>query len=117
MWEVLAGWLCFSDCNTDVTKLEPPYPTSQTLPPSDLPVRLHDAAQVGRFVRHVLQVRLEKLAEHVEGAVHRELLERVQRPLVQLRVCELAGFVDVVQLAGDLCGTEIKDAGVNIRVK
>lgn len=58
----------------------------------------------------MLQVRLEKLAEHVEGAVHRELLERVERPLVQLRVCELAGFVDVVQLAGDLAwGTEKND--------
>ena len=53
-----------------------------------LPVSLHDAAEVGRLVGDVLQVRLEELRQHRDGALHGELLQRVQRAVVQIRVLQ-----------------------------
>ena len=56
--------------------------------PALLPVGLHDAAEVSRLVGHVLQVGLEELRQHRDGALRRELLQRVQRTVVQVRVLQ-----------------------------
>ena len=56
--------------------------------PALLPVRLHDAAEVRRLVGDVLQVGLEELRQHRDGALRRELLQRVQRAVVQVRVLQ-----------------------------
>ena len=56
--------------------------------PALLPVCLHDAAEVGRLVGDVLQVGLEELRQHRYGALHGELLQRVQRAVVQVRVLQ-----------------------------
>ena len=58
--------------------------------PALLSVGLHDAAKVRRLVGHVLQVRLKELRQHRDGALCRELLQRVQRPVVQVRVLQFA---------------------------
>ena len=56
--------------------------------PALLPVCLHDAAEVSRLVGHVLQVGLEELRQHRDGALRRELLQRVQGTVVQVRVLQ-----------------------------
>ena len=58
--------------------------------PALLSVGLHDAAQVRRLVGHVLQVRLDELRQNRDGALCRELLQRVQRPVVQVDVLQFA---------------------------
>ena len=58
--------------------------------PALLPVCLHDAAEVGRLVGDVLQVGLEELRQHRQGAIHGELLQRVQSTVVQVGVLQFA---------------------------
>ena len=66
----------------------PPYLRMLVAGPALLSVGLHDAAEVRRLVGDVLQVGLEELRQDGDGALGRELLQRVQRPVVQVGVFE-----------------------------